>query len=145
MHVSRDQVHIKLVVTIHIIMAEEGCHSSISERCTSFERMSSTSHFNLLNYHLSGCLIICLDVLCSQVKTKAVPHFDLYPQQLTVVPDGNNVGFAMLKLKCCLIFECIFHRDAEKILAYQILNGKCNHVVPLCEVICMVRKKNFEF
>lgn len=116
MNVSRDQVHIKLLITISIIITQEVYDGCVSERCTSFERKSSSSHFNLLNYHLSGCLIMCLDLLCSQVKTEAVPRFDLYPQQLTAFHDGNDVRFAMLRLKC-LIFGCIFHRDAEQILA----------------------------
>lgn len=42
-----------------------------------FDIPKAAKTFIFLNYHLSGCLITCLDLLCSWVKTEALQCFDL--------------------------------------------------------------------
>lgn len=77
MNVSRDQVWIIQLIIIEINITEEVCDGWISEQRTSFWHSQNSQYFHLLNYHLSGCLITCLDLLCSRVKTEAWQRFDL--------------------------------------------------------------------
>lgn len=69
---SKDQVHIIDINLKAWLLWESKCVMAEfqNSKITLWHRHNSPS-FHLLNYHLSGCFITCLDLLCSGVRTEA--------------------------------------------------------------------------
>lgn len=107
-------------------------------------------HFHLVNYHLSGCFITRLDLLCSRVKTAALQCFDLGYKSFP-----RTDSFSRWKRHCIghvktkILFDILLHywpwnKQKKKSLTSSIIDEAVANCVdqqgcPKCWPFCLWR------
>lgn len=116
---SRDQVHIiEINLKAWLLWESKYATAEFQNRKIILWHFQNSPPFHLLNYHLSGCFITCLDLLCSGVKTEAwqrvlICHIKSFPANWRRFKNLETASWATLNWNVLWYFDALWRLEQK--------------------------------
>lgn len=116
---SRDQVHIiEINLKAWLLWESKYATAEFQNRKIILWHFQNSPPFHLLNYHLSGCFITCLDLLCSGVKTEAwqrvlICHIKSFPANWRRFKNLETASWATLNWNVLCYFDALWRLEQK--------------------------------